>query len=247
MKAFIVDDNTDSRRIIALLLKERFPMISIVGEANNVEDAVSFLSSNQIDLLFLDIQLRNGTGFDILESLESINFDVIFVTAHERFAIKAIRYNALDYILKPIDQEEFNIAVQRSLSKKNISTSNKIDSLLQTIDRAFKPKRLNLPTQHGFKIIALNEITRCESDSNYTNFYLENGSSILVSKTMKKFEPILLDNSFVRIHNSHIINIHSIQEYIKGRGGEVILSNGKRLAVSNGRKEALLRKLKLRS
>jgi len=244
MKVFIVDDEPDSRGIIASLIKTHFPTIQIVGEADNIKDAIGFLNSHSINLLFLDIQLQNGTGFDILNALDSIDFDTIFITAFDQYAIEAIKNNAQDYILKPIDREEFNTSVEKALNKQTGKNQQQLQQLLQQLASWNEKGRLRLPTQNGFKMVEVEQIIRLEADSNYTQFILDQKPPMLVSKTMKSFEELLLQYHFIRIHHSHLVNVRFISEYIKGRGGEVILKNGDRLSVSEGRKAELLRVLK---
>lgn len=244
MKVFIVDDEQDSRAILKALISSGFPDIEIAGESDNIKESVAFLNSNAIDLLLLDIQLNEGSGFDVLHALRYTDFEIIFVTAHDEFALQAIKNNALDYLLKPIDRQEFYSAIKKCQKKSRNQSTSQLKELIAELSKKKNPGSIQLPTQSGFKIVEVDTIIHCESESNYTRFYLNDGSKILVSKTMKEYQSILDQYSFVRIHHSHIVNIRFIREYVKGRGGEVIMENGNRLGVSESRKQHLLEVLK---
>ena len=240
IKAIIIDDEKDSRDIIKIYLSEYFPSIKVVDEADSVKTGLESLTKNNIDILFLDIQLKNDTSFEILNQLTDITFEIVFITAHDEYAIQAIKHHALDYILKPIEREEFKTSVNLFINKRGSSNSTNIKNLLSYIEVAGKTKQIKLPTLNGFKVVKIKDIIHLESDRNYTNFYLTNNRKILVSKTLKEFEKILENKQFCRIHHSHIINLDYVKEYIKGRGGQVILNNNKTISVSQSKKQNLL-------
>lgn len=237
MRVFIIDDEADSRSIIKHYLNEEFPFCKVVGESGGVDDSVNQLRKLDIDLLFLDVELKGGMGFEILEALGSINFKIVFITAYDQFAIDAIKHNALDYLLKPLDREEFSHAVKRYFDPKRGFQAVKVLE-----ENEPKPTdRIYIPTLNGFRMVEVGSIIRCEADGNYTHFYLDGGIDVLVSKTLKTYENSLgEDYAFVRIHQTHLVNTSYIVEYIRGRGGEVLLKDGKRLSVSESKRKKLL-------
>ncbi|PCJ66541.1 MAG: DNA-binding response regulator [Bacteroidetes bacterium] len=244
MKIAIVEDEIDSRGIIKSFIHDMFPQITIVGEASSVHEGIELLSRIKVDVVLLDIQFPNGTGFDILQNLEEVNFETIFITAYDQFAIQAIKHNALDYLLKPLNREEFHEAISK-MAKKTKAIDN--TSIIRKLLDNFNPKlfsKIKLPSSEGFKLVDFDSIIRCEADSNYTHFHLTNGSKVLVSKTMKEFDSALKDHQFIRVHHSHIVNPIHIKEYIKGRGGDLIMNDGSRVSVSDSRREHLMDALK---
>ena len=240
MNVLIIDDEQDSREIIANYIQQHFPSMNIVGEADSVSTGLELILTSDFDLLFLDIQLKNQTSFDILEKLTTLTFDIIFITAHDEYAIKAIELHALGYLLKPLERHSFIHIVQGYLDNKTRKNSNQIQSFLNSYIDSKLNDRIKLPTLTGFKVVAIKEILYLESDSNYTHVYYKNGNRELVSKTLKEFESNLPQNLFCRIHHSSIINLDSVKEYIKGRGGQIILTNNKVLKVSQNKKSNFL-------
>lgn len=239
MRVFITDDEADSRALIRMYLQQEFPTIQIVGEARGITDTLEQLKQVSIDLLFLDIELPSGTGFDILDKLKLWDFHTIFITAYDHFAVNAIKHNALDYILKPIERSELVAAVKKAFSTTPRHKAPK-EIFYDTNDK------IKLPTLNGFKLVDVNTIIRCEADGNYTRFKLRDGNEILVSKTLKTYEDCLTQKySFIRVHQAHIVNTQYINEYIKGRGGEILLEDGSRVSVSESRKKYLISSLGL--
>ncbi len=231
----IIDDEEDSREILRNYLKQEFHDFEIIAEADSIKSGVELLKDTEFDLLFLDIQFPGGTGFDILQKLGVINFKIIFVTAYDEFAIKAIKHNAFDYLLKPLDREELCAVVNRYVAQTDRENRNipKTSFYVQS--------QLSLPTIRGFRVADLSTIVRLESDGNYTTIFLDNKEEIIVSKPIKEYENLLPKDRFCRVHNSHIINIGFLKEYVKGRGGEAILKDGSRISVSQNKKSELLK------
>jgi two-component system LytT family response regulator len=196
-------------------------------------------------LVFLDIEMPDKTGFELLNSLPEINFDIIFTTAYNQYAIKAIRFSALDYLLKPVDLDELKGALAR-VYRKHLKKEQRenIDMLMNNI-RSSQPNfsRITLSTQDGLVILHIDEIIYCEASGTYTFFYLKNKEKIVVSKTLKEYEDLLKDHHFFRAHNSFLINLNEVKKYIKGDGGSVIMSNGDEVFVSKRRKEEFLASL----
>ncbi|MEJ5049232.1 LytTR family DNA-binding domain-containing protein [Chryseobacterium culicis] len=232
IQACIVDDEKDGRDYIALLMENEFPEINIEFQASSVEEAYIYLIKSSPDILFLDVQLGDGTTFDLLSKLNDVHSQIIFITAYENFAIQAIKNGATDYLLKPIKKMDFIIAVNKALDH--------IKKMQPSQSTLLKDNRIILSTLQGFKIVDIASIIRCEADSSYTTFYLTNKTKIMVSKTLHEFEPILLEQNFFRIHHKHLINIDHLQEYIKGRGGQVVMSDESVLDVSYRKKNDFL-------
>jgi len=241
IKAVIIDDIEDSRDIIRIYLKEHFPNIQVVGEAHSVKSGIDVLYTTNTDLLFLDVRMKDGRGFDILKQLKSPDFNIIFITAHDEYAIEAIKHNAMDYLLKPLDREEFINAVQKFISNPGTTQLKKLDSLLTFLEGRPSDHQIKIPSLSGFTLLNMSDIIYLESDNNYTIIYCVDGSKKLISKTLKEYEHLLPQSNFCRIHNSYIINTQCVIEYIKGRGGSVVMKNKSILKVSQNRKQNLLK------
>jgi two-component system, LytTR family, response regulator len=245
MKAIIIDDELSGREVLKELLHVNCPDVVIVNALNSCETGLQSIREDKPDLVFLDIQMPNASGFDLLNQLEKIDFEIIFVTAHDSFAIRAFKYAAVDYLLKPIKVAELIDAVNRAKERvnKNHGMEN-IRFMLEKVNPAkkvFVNNKILLPTLGGYNIIEVSDITYCKSESNYTRFNFEDGKNILVSKTLKEFESILLENNFFRIHRSYMINLNCIAKYNKGKGGEVVMKDGTVLEVSREKKEEFLK------
>lgn len=230
----IIDDEQDGRDYISLLLQNEFPEIEIAFKAASIEDAYLYLNRNSPYILFLDIQLKDGNAFDLLSKFKEIRSEIIFITAYEHFAIQAIKNGATDYLLKPIKKIDFVAAVNKALEniKKNRNLAGNSNQ-----------NKIALPTLQGFKLIDIADIIRCEADSNYTIFYLVDKTKILVSKTLHDFEKHLSEYNFFRIHHKHLINLYHLKEYIKGKGGQVIMADNSTLDVSVRKKNDFLIKI----
>ena len=242
MKAIIVDDEKGGREILSKLLGDHCPDVEVIGQAASVELARGLIQQAQPDLVFLDIEMPKEGGFALLEwaAENPVSFRVVFTTAHDRYAAKAFRYAVVDYLLKPIDVAELKEAVKRALTQPE-------DNLKQIL-RAFRqvntsPFRLKLSTRDGYEWIDVEQIVYCRSEANYTRFILATDRNILVSKTMKVFQPDLEDHGFFRIHKSSIVNVSRVKRYYHGKGGYVEMDNGDTLDVSNDRKTDFLQTL----
>ena len=241
IRTVLVDDEKSSLVILQKLIEKNVPELEIIGTAQNVEQAIQTINNLKPHLVFLDISMPDGDGFEVLEKTDYSDFGVIFVTAYDQYAIKAFEYAALHYILKPITPDQLKEAVERYKESSNEELLKKISTLNTNLKD--KPSKLILPTSSGLHIIDLNEIIRCESSNNYTTFYLTTGKKIVVSKSIQTYENLLKDSHFCRIHNKHIVNLKFIKKYVRGRGGYVVLSNGEQIDVSEGRKKQFLAKL----
>lgn len=212
-------------------------------------DALKQLETLDIDLLLLDIEMPNGSGFELLENLgPDLDFKVIFITAYHEYALKAFKFSAVDYLLKPINPEELSAAIQKVAKGESKDAPESIKMLMETMEhRGEQFNKIALPSMEGLQFVNLDDIAYCESQDNYTKFFLRNGERIMVSKTIKYFEEVLDQHGFFRVHRSNIINLKYIDRYVKGEGGYVVLDQGARIPVSRRRKEAFLQLFKVQA
>ncbi|MFO8086619.1 MAG: LytTR family DNA-binding domain-containing protein [Bacteroidales bacterium] len=242
IRAVIIDDERHSRATLKNLLNEFCQNIEVVAQADGFKSGVKAIKEQQPDLVFLDIQMPDGNGFRVLEETQQSDFDVIFTTAYDNFAIKAFKYSALDYLLKPIDAVELQNSVDKVKTNKqrNAASNPGIDLLLKSIREQEKPEKLVLSTFEGMHVVEIQDIIRCQSDDYYTRFFFKNGHKILVSKTLKEYEQILSEHQFIRPHKSHLVNIKYIKSYIKADGGHLLLTDDTQVPVSRRKKEMVL-------
>ncbi len=242
LKAAIVDDVALARETLKEDLATYCPDVEIIGEADGVVTGSKLLKQINPDVVFLDIQLQDGSGFDILEILGDISFQVIFTTASDAFAIKAFKFSAIDYLLKPVDPDELMEAVNK-LSKANIPQQNSYDLLLNTVKEKTLPKRMALHTLEKIHVTEISDIVRCESNGNYTTFFFKNGQKLLVTKTLKEYDQLLSEHKFARVHQSHLINSHQIKEFVKVDGGYLVMHDGSKVPVSMRKKSVVMKLL----
>jgi len=241
LKALIVDDESNSREVLSRLLIEYCPEIEIKEQCSNGHQAAAAIKLHQPDLVFLDVEMKGETGFDLLQNLKEVKFDIVFTTAHEKYALQAIRFSALDYLMKPILAEELKNAVKRVFDKSEKEKNFRhLDALIYNINYSNADKKLALPTANGFVFVSINEVVRCEAADNYTYFHLSTGTKILVSKTLLEFERLLSNYYFFRIHQSNLINLRMIKSYQKGEGGSIIMTDNSEVEVSRRKKTELL-------
>lgn len=244
VKAVIIDDEKKARLALVNLLERYCPNVIISGEAEGVQSGIKKIRETKPDVIFLDIQMQDGSGFRLLESFDEVNFEIVFTTAFDQYAIKAIKYSALDYLLKPIIPDELIEAVRKVEEKKIIKNSNinqNIDVLLNNIKSSnSESKKIILTTAEKIHVIHVNEILRCESDNYYTNFFFTDGTKLLISKTLKENEKMLKDHNFIRPHKSHLINVKYIKGYMKNDGGFILMSDNSKVPVSRRRKELII-------
>jgi len=236
-KALIIDDEQRTRELIAKMIESFDLGIEAIPRGENVKSGLEAIASIQPDLVFLDIQMPDGTGFDLLKAVPEKNFEVIFITAHEEFAIKAIKFSALDYILKPVDPEELRAAVERALESMNAEVEPQQFEALQNNIQPNQKRRLVLKTQESVHVVDLDQIIRCEADRNYTSFFLKEGRKILVSRTLKDYETLLTGHNFLRVQQSHLINLNYVDRYDKGNGGAVVMKDGSEVPLSPAKRD----------
>lgn len=243
IKAIIIDDIEQARITLKKDLQVYASDVTIIGEANGVVEGAKLLKSLQPDLLFLDIQMQDGSGFDLLDILPNIPFKIIFITASDAHAIKAFRYAAIDYLLKPVDPDEL-IEALRKFREQKPNENEKYKLLNETLKNHNKPhERLALHSQDKIHIVNINEILRCESNVNYTEFFFTNGKKLLVTKTLKEFEDLLGEQGFYRVHQSHLVNTKCIKEFVKTDGGYLLMTDGSNVPVSSRKRPEVVKML----
>jgi two-component system LytT family response regulator len=247
MRAILVDDEPDGIRTLKKMLELNCPEVKIEATCSNAMTAKQMLEEIHPDVVFLDVRMPGKSGLDMLSELSTMNFEVIFVTAHNEYLLQALQFSAVDYLMKPVDEDRLVEAVQRvekRLSQKK--TAVQAETLLHNINKTGFPleMRLCLPTQKGFTIVKLEEIIYCEAQRSYTLFRFSNNKSTMVSKPLFDYDRLLSDTIFLRIHKSFLINLMHVKEYARGEGGTVIMSNGMEIEVSRRKKEQFLDKVK---
>lgn len=245
IKAIIIDDELGARESLSKMIEKNCKQIEIVAKADSMLSAFEAITNKEPDLVFLDIEMPNGNAFDLLEKFKTINFNIIFTTAYDHYAIKAIKFSAVDYILKPIDPEELVIAVKRFEDKigKGETLDKQFKTLLSNVRPENKLKKVGIPDGDGLIFINLSDIIRCDSDGNYTFFILTSGKKIIASRTLGEYEQMFAEDNFFRIHRSHLINLEHVKKYIKGEGGYVVMSDNSQVEVSRRNKTDFLEKL----
>ena len=244
LKSIIIDDEPYCCEILAAMLESDCPDVEIISICNNAKDALVAIHQHSPDLVFLDVEMPRMNGFEMLEQLSSINFHLIFTTSYDQYALKAIRFSAIDYLLKPIDREELKMAVEKVKEKIHIPIPQQLEILMQKLRQPSSPvNKIALPTMEGLQMISIDSIVSCESDDNYTKLKLKSGKKLLVTRSLKEIEESLEQHSFIRVHRSYLVNLNEIEKYIKGEGGYLVMSDGTTIDVARNKKEVLLKKL----
>ncbi|HTI93826.1 MAG TPA: LytTR family DNA-binding domain-containing protein [Puia sp.] len=245
IRTVLVDDETDSIRILQRLLENYCPQVIIVGTAGGVETALPLIRETKPDLVLLDIEMAQGNAFDLLNQLQPIDFKVIFVTAFDNYAVRAFKYSAVDYLLKPVDIDDLRSAISRVEKKPDEHTViQQMKMLLENVGSLHLPQqKMAIPTITGLIFITVQDIIRFEAKGNYSSIYLSKDEPVLATRTIKDYEDILPETIFCRIHNSHIVNLSRIKKYQKGRGGSVEMEDGSIIEVATRRRDEFLRRL----
>ncbi|HWB28514.1 MAG TPA: LytTR family DNA-binding domain-containing protein [Chitinophagaceae bacterium] len=244
--AIIVDDEQHCinhlRRLFAVMPGND---VHLVAEAQTLEDGLDAIKRYSPEVVFLDVQLHDKTGFDLLLQLPVINFDVIFTTAYDKYAVQAFKFSAVDYLLKPVDAADLQHSLEKVKHNKQLKqASEKMDVLFHNLKAINgQVKRICVPVSNGLEFLQVADILRCESHVNYTTLFLKDKRKLLVSKTLKEFEELLTEYNFFRVHNSHLINLAYIKSYNKGKGGVVVMTDGSQIDVSTRRKEDFLKRM----
>jgi two-component system LytT family response regulator len=244
LKAILIDDEPYSCEVLAAMLEADCPQVQIAAICKNGEEGLVAIGKHSPDVVFLDVEMPKLNGFEMLEQLGQIDFHIIFTTSYDQYALKAIRFSALDYLLKPVDREELKKAVKKVEQRQHLPLPVQLELLMQKIKQpACRVSKIALPTMEGLQLIPIDSIVSCESDNNYTHLVLKNSKKLLVTRSLKEIEEALEQHSFLRVHRSFLINLNEIEKYVKGEGGYVVMSNGSSIDVSKARKELLMQKL----
>lgn len=247
IKTILVDDEPRGLSSLMKLLEYNCPELEIVATCNSADEARDKIGRLNPDLVFLDIAMPEKGGFDLLNEIETINFEIIFVTAHNDFMLQAFRFSAVDYLLKPVEDNLLTEAVKRAAKRiEEKTTDSHMETLLHNLrnKEGGQKMKICIPSIKGFQVVKLSDIIYCEASSNYTNFHFSNRPTICASKPIHEYEELLEDSGFVRVHKSFVINLDHIKEYIRGEGGVVILSNGQDIEVSRRKKDNFLARMK---
>ncbi len=244
-KVVIIDDELSAREVIAHQLSSCCDQVELVGEADGVESGIALIGATKPDIVLLDINLKDGSGFDLLRELDQIRFKLIFITAYDRYALKAIKFSALDYLLKPIDSDEFTRAIKRALSTLESENQNlKLNAFFNNFKFINQEARkIVLHTANSIYLINVADIIRCQAENNQTRFYLTNGDQLLASKTLKEFDELLSDYQFLRVHKTHLINVNFIERFDKLHKLLLILKDKSIVPVALRRKDEVLSRI----
>jgi len=243
IKAILVDDEIHGLDTLGILLADFCPEVQVVDRCSSAKKALESITKTKPDLVFLDIEMPVMNGFELLEQFAEIPFSVIFTTSYDQYAIKAIRFSALDYLLKPVDPKELIAAIHKVEKKKNPPTPEQLQMLLQQLQHREGPlTRIAIPTSEGFELVPADEVVRCEANDNYTYLFLKNKTRIIASRTLKEIEEQLREfPQFIRVHHSYVVNLNEVIKYVRGEGGYLSMTDGSTVNVSRSRKEALLK------
>ena len=244
VRIIIIDDEQKSCQTLERLLSDFCKNVEVLALCQTIDAGVEAINKYKPDLVFLDVQMKGETGFDLLTKIHPVDFEIVFATAYSEYAIKAFKFSAIDYLLKPIDIEDLRKAVEKVEQKKNMDIPGRIEQLMSNLKPASsKQHKLAIPSSDGLVFVKITDIVYCEASSNYTTFFIADGKKYIVSRTLKEYEDMLADNDFFRIHNSYLINLNAIKKYIRGDGGQVVMVNDATLDVSKRKKESFLKKI----
>lgn len=242
IRAILIDDESNSLEMMEWLLKTYCPQVKVEAMCDSGEKGIEAIRKLKPDVVFLDIEMPHMNGFDMLEQFDRLNFDVVFCTAYDQFAIKAFRYSAVNYLLKPIDPDDLKETIRRLEEKRSSPAREQIELLIQNIRQSNRQslQRIALTTGDGLFFAETKDIIYCQAESNYTNIVLTGGRKILVSKVLKEIDEILSGPDFYRIHNSYLINLNHIQKFVRGEGGYVIMDDGTSIGISRNRRQEFM-------
>jgi len=244
LRVVIIDDETDAINFIASIIEEYCSDLEIVGTANSAIEGTKIINVKHPDLVFLDVEMPHGNGFDLLANFPEKSFDVVFITAYNHYAIKAIKYSAVDYILKPVNINEFLDAVRKVKEKRTNKESFHLNyyTLLENL-KSNTPSKLAIPTSEGMEYLNTDEIIRIEADRSYSWFHMTHGKKYLVSRNLKEYQELLDDHNFFRTHNSHLINLDHVKKYVRQEGGHIVMDDGSSVPISRSKKDLFLVKM----
>ncbi|MEQ1675590.1 MAG: LytTR family DNA-binding domain-containing protein [Chitinophagaceae bacterium] len=242
IRCVLIDDESNSLEMMEWLLKTYCPQVKIEAMCNAAAKGIEAINKYKPDLVFLDIEMPHMNGFDMLEQFDKLSFDVVFCTAYDQFAIRAFKYSALNYLLKPVDPEDLKETIRRIEEKKTAPSKEQIELLFQNIRQTVKPtaQRIALTTGDGMIFVPTQDILYCQAESNYTNVVLAGGKKIMVSKVLKDIDEALAGPDFFRIHNSFLVNLNHISKFVRGDGGYVIMEDGTTVSISRSRRQEFM-------
>lgn len=244
INALIIDDEPYCVEVLATLLQKYCPGVNVLATCASGEEGLKAIGQHKPDLVFLDVEMPHMNGFQMLEALPAVDFDLIFTTSYDQYAIRAIRFSALDYLLKPIDREELQRAVQKAARRTPAPLTQQLELLLQKINQpATRVNKVAMPTMEGLQMITVADIISCASDSNYTVLQLRGKQKLVVSRTLKEIEELLEEHSFARVHHSYLANLNEVTRYVRGEGGYLVMSDGSHIDVARSRKDFVVKKL----
>lgn len=246
LKVVIIDDELNSLSVLKMLIEKYCPDVQVIGEAGDARAGKKMIDECSPDIVFLDIEMPLASGFDLLDTLEQRNFQTIFVTAYDQYALRAIKYSALDYLLKPIGIDEFVAAVGKAREKLNLQHPHgTLDLLTSYLRKDLVPNKIAIPTAEGLEFVDANQVVRCEAHGNYTKMYLLGNKIHTITRSLKEYEKVLNGYNFLRVHHAHLINLGHIQKYVRGEGGYVIMTDGSMVDISKRKKGEFLARFSL--
>lgn len=246
IRAIVIDDEPYACQVLVTLLDRQCPEVQVVAVCHDPREAKQLIGTHQPQLVFLDVEMPHMNGFELLHQLRPFTFEVIFTTSYDQYAIQAIRFSALDYLLKPVDGTELKTAVDKFIQRATPFLPQQLDILLSKFHQtggSAASGRIALPTMEGLQIISVGDIIYCSSSSNYTILILKDKQKLTISRTLKEVEEMLEPNRFLRVHHSYLVNLDEVRTYVRGEGGSLVMSDGSSVDVSRAKKEALLKKL----
>jgi len=243
IKAILIDDEVHCLDTLSILIADFCPEVQVMEQCRSAKEGLDAVAKHQPAIIFLDIEMPVMNGFEFLEQLKEINFAIIFTTSYDQYAIKAIRFSALDYLLKPIDPKELIAAVHKVQTQKQLPAPEQFEMLMNQVKHKEDGfTRIAIPTFEGFELIPADDVIRCEADDNYTHLFLKNGVKITACRTLKEMEEQLQDfHHFIRVHHSYLVNLNEVSKYVRGEGGYLVMSDGSVVNVSRSRKDALMK------
>ena len=243
VRVMIVDDEEGARESLSNLLEKYVDGVKIVAKSESIASAMIKIEKYTPELVFLDIEMPFGSGFELLERMKPINFNIVFVTAYDHYALKAIKFSALDYLLKPVDIEDLKKAIKKHIHTQKTPPTKNYDNLIENLKADSQEKKIAIPDSNGIAFITISSIIRCESDGNYTRIFMNTGKKILASKTLGEYENMLDNDGFFRVHRGHLVNMSHIHKFLKTEGGIIEMSDGTRVDVSRRKKSAFMEAL----
>ena len=242
IRSILIDDERNALEMMEWLLKTYCPQVEIVDMCTSAQQGIESINQHKPDVIFLDIEMPRMNGFDMLEQFDKLFFDVVFCTAYDQFAIKAFKYSALNYLLKPIDPDDLKSTVARIEERKSVPSKEQFQLLLQNINQPVKstPQRIALTTNDGMIFVPTQDILYCEAESNYTKVVLANGKKVVVSKVLKDIDEALSGPDFCRVHSSFLVNVNRIKKYVRGDGGYLIMDDDANISISRNRRQEFM-------